>query len=50
MPLRPIIASINAPATLIAKFLNNLLAPIYLRVARETTFINDIDVIQKLET
>ncbi|CAF4168711.1 unnamed protein product, partial [Rotaria sordida] len=48
-PLRPIIASINAPTTLISKFLNNLLAPIYLQVARETTFINDIDTVRKLE-
>jgi hypothetical protein len=29
--------------------LNNLLAPIYLQVARETTFINDIDVVRQLE-
>ncbi|CAF4176621.1 unnamed protein product, partial [Rotaria magnacalcarata] len=38
-----------APATLISKFLNDLLAPIYFKVAREYTFINDIDVIRKLE-
>ncbi|CAF3146940.1 unnamed protein product [Rotaria sp. Silwood2] len=49
-PLRPIIVPINAPTTLISKFLNNLLAPIYLQVARDTTFINDIDVVRKLET
>ncbi|CAF1151812.1 unnamed protein product [Didymodactylos carnosus] len=48
-PLRPIIASINAPTTLISKFLNNLLAPIFLDVARRTTFINGIDVVRKLE-
>jgi len=30
--------------------LNNLLAPIFLKVARDTTFINGIDVIRKLET
>lgn len=49
-PLRPIIASIHAPTTLMSKFLNNLLAPIFLQVARQTTFINSIDVIRKLET
>ncbi|CAF3146922.1 unnamed protein product [Rotaria sp. Silwood2] len=48
-PLRLIIASIHAPATLVSKFLNDLLAPIYLNVAREVTFINGIDVIRKLE-
>ncbi|CAF2063658.1 unnamed protein product [Rotaria magnacalcarata] len=48
-PLGPIIACIHAPATLISKFLNDLLAPIYFKVAREYTFINDIDVIRKLE-
>ncbi|CAF3796558.1 unnamed protein product [Rotaria sp. Silwood1] len=48
-PLRPIIASIHGPATLVSKFLNDLLAPIYLAVARHTTFINGIDVIRKLE-
>ncbi|CAF3956129.1 unnamed protein product [Rotaria sp. Silwood1] len=48
-PLRPIIASIHAAATLVSKFLNDLLAPIYLNVAREMTFINSIDVVSKLE-
>jgi hypothetical protein len=46
---RPIIASIHAPITLLSKFLNNLLAPVYLKVARETTFVNDIDLVRKLE-
>ncbi|CAF3719291.1 unnamed protein product [Rotaria sp. Silwood1] len=49
-PLRPIVASIHAPATLLSKFLNDLLAPIYLKVTREVTFINGIDVVRKLET
>ncbi|CAF3912342.1 unnamed protein product [Rotaria sp. Silwood1] len=48
-PLRPIIASIRAPATLVSQFLNDLLAPIYLDVTRKYTFINDIDVIRTLE-
>ena len=39
----------HAPATLISKFLNDLLAPIYLKVTRQYTFINDIDVIRRLE-
>ena len=49
MPIRPIIAGIRAPTTLISKFLNGLLAPIYLKVACETTFTNSVQVIQKLE-
>ena len=47
--MRPIIASINVPATLESKFLHDLLAPIFLKVTRETTFINSIDVVRKLE-
>ena len=47
--MRPIIASMNAPVTLISKFLNDLLAPVFLQVARETTVINSIDLIRKLE-
>ena len=39
----------HAPTTLIPKFLNDLLAPIFLKVARQTTFINSIDVVRKLE-
>ncbi len=42
-------ASIHAPATLASKFLNDLLAPIFLTVNRKHTFINDIDVIRQLE-
>ncbi|CAF1590743.1 unnamed protein product [Adineta steineri] len=42
-PLQPIVASIHAPATLVSKFLNDILAPIYLKVTRKYTFINDID-------
>jgi hypothetical protein len=44
------VASIHAPATLASKFLNDLLAPIYLTVDRKHTFINDIDVIRQLES
>jgi hypothetical protein len=49
MPLPPIIAGINAPTTHISKFLNGLLAPIYLQVARETTFTNSFRVVRQLE-
>lgn len=48
-PLRPIVASIHAPVTMTSKLLNDILAPIFLIVARESTFINDIDVIRRLE-
>ncbi|CAF1535766.1 unnamed protein product, partial [Adineta ricciae] len=48
-PIRPIIASMHAPATLISKFLNDLLAPVYLQVTRDYTLINDIDVVRRLE-
>ena len=39
----------HGPTTLVSKFLNDLLAPIFLKVARETTFINGIDVVRNLE-
>ena len=48
--MRPIIASMHGPTTRLSKFLNDLLAPIFLKVARQTTFINGIDVVRKLET
>ncbi|CAF4363536.1 unnamed protein product, partial [Rotaria sordida] len=48
-PLRPIVAAIHALATEVSKFLNDLLAPIFLRVARQTTFINGIDLVRALE-
>ncbi|CAF3907157.1 unnamed protein product [Rotaria sp. Silwood1] len=48
-PRRPIVAAIHAPATQVSKFLNDLLAPVFLRVARETTFINGIDLVRALE-
>ncbi|CAF1411789.1 unnamed protein product [Rotaria sordida] len=47
--LRRIVVSMHAPATLASKFLNDLLVTIYLKVARKYTFINDIDVIRRLE-
>jgi hypothetical protein len=39
----------HAPATRVSKFLDKLLAPLFLKVARETTFINSIDLIRALE-
>ncbi|CAF4999473.1 unnamed protein product, partial [Rotaria sp. Silwood1] len=48
-PLRPIVAAIHAPATEVSKFLNDLLAPVFLRVARKATFINGIDLVRALE-
>ncbi|CAF4821683.1 unnamed protein product, partial [Rotaria sp. Silwood2] len=48
-PLRPIVAAIHAPATEVSKFLNHLLAPVFLRVARKTTFITGIDFVRALE-
>jgi len=39
----------HAPATGVSKFLDKLLAPLFLQVARETTFINGIDLIRALE-
>ncbi|CAF4678035.1 unnamed protein product, partial [Rotaria socialis] len=49
IPIRPIISGLHAPVRCISKFLNDLLAPIYLQVAHETTFTNGIDVIRRLE-
>ncbi|CAF1563214.1 unnamed protein product, partial [Rotaria sordida] len=42
-------SAIHAPATEISKFLNDLLAPIFLRVSRQTTFINGSDLVRALE-
>ncbi|CAF3553728.1 unnamed protein product, partial [Rotaria socialis] len=50
IPIRPIVAGIHAPATFVSKLLNDLLAPIYLEVAQETTFSNSIGVARTLET
>ncbi|CAF2953462.1 unnamed protein product [Rotaria sp. Silwood2] len=47
--LRPITAAIHAPTTMMSKFLNDLLAPVFIRVARKTTFINGFDLIRTLE-
>ncbi|CAF1255306.1 unnamed protein product [Rotaria sordida] len=46
--VRPIVASINAPARLISSFLDQLCTPIYNYVTKDITFINSIDLIRKL--
>ncbi|CAF0985688.1 unnamed protein product [Rotaria sordida] len=48
-PLRPIVAGIHAPATLISKYLDDSLRPIFNRVARKTIYINSLDVVKQLE-
>ncbi|CAF4496047.1 unnamed protein product, partial [Rotaria sp. Silwood2] len=47
--VRPIVASINAPARLISSFLDQLLTPIYNYLTKNITFINGIDVVRKLK-
>lgn len=47
--MRPIVASLHGPSTNLSKFLNDLLAPLFLKVASRTTFINSIDFVRKLE-
>lgn len=49
MPVRPIIASINAPARQISNFLDKILTPIYNNVTKSTTFFNSIDLLRKLD-
>ena len=48
-PLRPIGAAMGAPSTATSAFLNDLLAPVFLRVARAATFINSMSVIRAFE-
>ncbi|CAF2793034.1 unnamed protein product [Rotaria sp. Silwood2] len=49
MSVRPIVASINAPARKISAFLDELLTPTYNYVTKDITFINGVDVIRKLK-
>ncbi|CAF1539927.1 unnamed protein product, partial [Rotaria sordida] len=49
IPIRPIVSALYAPVNLISKFLYKLLSPIYLQVAYETTVINNIDLVRKLQ-
>ena len=47
--MRPIISSIRAPATGVSHFLYQVLRPLFDRVTRQTTFINDIHFVRRLE-
>ncbi|CAF3437009.1 unnamed protein product [Rotaria sp. Silwood2] len=47
--VRPIVASIKAPARQISSFLDQLLTPIYNYAAKDITFINSIELIRKLK-
>ena len=47
--MRPIVSSIRAPSTGISHFLDQVLRPIFDRAARQTTFINDIHFVRRLE-
>lgn len=47
-PLRPIVSSMKAAATGISHFLDQLLRPIFDRVARQTTIINGIDFVRRM--
>ncbi|CAF3803647.1 unnamed protein product [Rotaria sp. Silwood1] len=49
-PIRPIVSGLHAPVTFVSKFLYHLLTPIYMQVAHETTFINSINLVRRLET
>ena len=48
-PLRPIVSSIRAAATGVSQFLDITLRPLFDQLAKQTTFINGIDFIRKLE-
>ncbi|CAF2717694.1 unnamed protein product [Rotaria sp. Silwood2] len=48
-PLRPIVAAIHAPTILVSKFLDDLLRPIFNRVAHHTIYIDSIDLVKRLE-
>ncbi|CAF1203313.1 unnamed protein product [Adineta steineri] len=49
IPLRPIISSINGPTNNVSHFLDHLIRPLFDHVAKQTTFINDIDLVRQLE-
>ncbi|CAF1156937.1 unnamed protein product [Rotaria sp. Silwood1] len=48
LSIRPIVSGLHAPVALVPLFLNHLLSPIYLQVAHDTTFINNIDVVHMI--
>ncbi|CAF1589174.1 unnamed protein product, partial [Didymodactylos carnosus] len=49
LPLRPIVSSIRAAATGISHFLDKIIRSLYDRIAKPTTFSNDIDFVRQLE-
>ncbi|CAF3918662.1 unnamed protein product [Adineta steineri] len=48
-PLRPIISMIRSPAIGISHFLDQCLRPIFDQATKQTTFINDIHFVRRLE-
>lgn len=47
--MRPIVSSIRAAAKGVSHFLDLILRPLYNRVAKSSTFINDIDFVRQLK-
>lgn len=47
--MRPIVSSIRAAATGVAHFLDQVLRPLYYRIAKSSTLINDIDFVKQME-
>ena len=47
--MRPIVSSTNGPSTGVSRFLDQLLRPLFDHVSKETTFVNGIDLVRKLE-
>ncbi|CAF1364975.1 unnamed protein product [Rotaria sordida] len=48
-PLRPIVAAIHGPAILISKYLDDLLRPVFKRIARRTIYNDSLDLVKQLE-
>ena len=47
--MRPIVSSIRAPATGVSHFLDQILRPLFDQVSIQTTFINNIHFVRRLE-
>lgn len=50
MPLRPIVSYVHAPTTLISKMLDELLRPLFDRYVKQTTIIDGVHLIRRLDT
>lgn len=48
-PLRPIMAGMKSPTISISKWLDNLLRPIFDRLAIDTTVLNGVELLKKIE-